>query len=144
MTKRAKKQVFKDKAQVIKELKKNVQFMDKMKFIRERFYPALCEATTSIEDASQLLSGFNTTIMQTFLEKMKSVQMNELELASKLDASSEKYKQMKTLLAMFGELNVFDAKDYIEGMRSEIQLFQKDEMENRPLSSLKTKWVDEL
>jgi len=133
----------KSKEEVLAELKKNAAFQDKMKFVKERFYPALLEAATSIEDATQLLAGFNTQIMQSFLGLMKNKKTSDLELIKQLDPKSPKYEQHKALVALFDEMNVFDCKDYVEGMRSEIAMFQREEMEQRPLSSLKTKWIDE-
>lgn len=135
---------FKSKKEVIAELKDNAAFQDKMKFVKERFYPALLEATTSIEDASQLLAGFNTQIMQEFLGLMKYKTCKDLNLEEKLDKDNTKHTEHKALIALFNDMNVFDAKDYIEGMRAEIAMFQREEMESRPLSSLKTKWIDEV
>ena len=138
-----KKRRLKNKQEVLDALKNNAAFQDKMQFVKERFYPALLDATTSIEDAQQLLAGFNTQIMQSFLEWMKTVKTSELKLAEKLDATAEKHEAYVKMLELFDEMSVFDAKDYIEGMRSEIALFIKDEMESRSLSTLKAKWIDE-
>lgn len=134
----------KTKEELIADLKSNEKFQEKMKFTREVFYPALCAATTSIDDASILLSGFNTTIMQEFLGLMKEKTLKDLDLDKKLEPTNLKFQESKDLLALFNDMSVFDAKDYIEGMRNEIQLFLTDEAKNRPLSSLKTKWIDEL
>jgi hypothetical protein len=137
------KKVVKSKEAVIEELRQNAAFMDKMKFVKERFFPALAEASTSIEDAQQLLSGFNTAIMQEFLAEMKNKKTSELNLQEKLDKTNENYEKHKELIALFDDMSVFDCKDYIEGMRAEIGVFIKDEMESRKLDSLKTKWIDE-
>lgn len=125
-------------------MKANVDFQKKMAFVREKFYPALCEAASSIEDATMLLSGFNTVLMQEFLGIMKEKKVSELSLGGKLDAMSDKFKENTALLDLFTDLTVFEAKDYIEGMKGEIELFKSEEMRERPLSSLKTKWADEL
>lgn len=138
------KRVVKSKQEVIAELKKNAVAMASLTFIKEKFYPALLEASVSVSDAKQLLSGFNTTVMQTFLESMKDMRLKDLKLEDKLDKESKKYEQMKTLLAVFDEMNVFEAKGHIENMRAEIEKFEMDEMEGRPLSSLQTKWLDEI
>jgi len=138
-----KPRVNKTKQQIVDQIKADVKFKGKMKFVKEKFYPALCEATTSIDDASILLSGFNNVIMQEFLGMMKEKTVDNLNLVSKLDPASEKIEANKKLLALFDGMSVFDAKDYIEGMKSELALFQQEEMKSRPLSSLKVKWVDE-
>jgi len=138
------KKVFKNKDEVIADLKKNAEFTQRMKFVKETFYPALCEASMNIEDAGMLLAGFNDMIMQEFLGRMKEVKMIDLKLENKLDKTSPKYEQNKKMLALFDGCNVFEAKQYVEGMRGEIETFKRDEMQDRPLSSLKTKWVDQL
>lgn len=142
MSKRAKKP--KSKQQILSEIKSNVTFQKRMTFVRDTFWPALCDASTSVEDATILLEGFNTVIMQTFLAKMKDFTIGDLALQTKLDAMSDKFIENTKLLELFSEMSVFEAKENIEGMRNEITLFQRDEMKTRPLNSLKTKWVSDL
>lgn len=137
-------QKHKSKEELMADLKANTKFQEKMKFTKDVFYPALCEATTSIDDASILLSGFNTVIMQEFLAMMKDKTLKELNLGDKLDPFNNKMDECKKLLALFEDMSVFDAKDYIEGMRNEIQLFLTEEAKERSLSELKVKWLDEI
>lgn len=134
----------KTKEELLNNLKGNKDFQVKMKFTREKFYPALINATTSIDDASILLSGFNTIIMQEFLGLMKEKKLGDLKLDTKLDPTNEKFKASKDLLNLFKDMSVFDAKDHIEGMKNEIELFKNEEMKERGLETLKTKWIDEL
>ena len=136
--------VNKSKEELLAELKANTKFQEKMKFTREKFYPALCAATTSIDDASMLLSGWNTTIMQEFLTLMKEKTLKDLNLESKMDSNNEKHEEHKYLVSLFADMSVFDSKDLIEGMRNEIELFKTEEMKKRSLSSLETRWLDEL
>lgn len=134
----------KSKEQILAEMRANVDFQKKIAFVKEKFYPALCEASDNIEDALVLLVGFNNTIMQSFLGLMKEKKIVDLNLESKLDASSDKFIENRNLLELFNDLSVFDAKDYIEGMKNEIEMFKQEEFKARPLSSLKTKWIDEV
>lgn len=133
----------KTKEQLLAEMKASAEFKKKMLFIKEKFYPALCEASSSIEEAGILLEGFNTAMMQEFLALMKEKKVHELNLATKLDVMSDKFVENTKLLDLFQDFSVFDAKDYIEGMRNEIELFKREEMKLRPLSDLKVKWIDE-
>lgn len=141
---RATGQPEKTKEQILAELKANKDFQKRMTFIKEEFWPALCEASTSIEDAKILLTGFNNVVMQSFLGLMKEKHLKDLGLTTKLDAQSDKFLENQKLLGLFSEMSVFEAKEYIEGMRNEIDTFLTDEMKERPLSSLKVKWIDQV
>lgn len=132
------------KEEILAKIKKTVQFQKNMSFIKEKFWPALCEASQNIQDASILLEGFNTQVMQEFLGWMKTVKISELKLHDKLDKDSPKYTENIALIELFQEMNVFNAKELIEGMRGEVQQFILDEMKTRPLTTLKTRWIDEL
>lgn len=134
----------KSKEQIIADLKSNEEFKRKMTFTREVFWPALQEASLSIEDAQNLLYGFNTTIMQEFLSFMKEKTIKDLKLEDKLSVMSDKYEANKHLLAIFNDLSVFEAKELIEGMKNEISLWISDEMRGRPLATLNSRWIDQI
>lgn len=138
-----KPRVNKSKAEILAGMKESADFQRKMKFVKESFYPTLCEASTSIDDATLLLSGFNTQMMQEFLARMKETKMKDLNLISKLEVTADKYLEYQKLLALFDEMSVFEAKDIIEGLRGEIDLFKAEEFKDRPLASLKVTWVED-
>lgn len=133
----------KSKEELISDLKNNQDFQKKIKFTREKFYPALLKANPTIEDASTWLSGFNTALMQEFLSRMKDVKMSELKLGLKLEATSDQFLQFQELVLLFDDMTVFEAKDHIEGLRGEIDLWKQDENRERKLSDLKVKWIDD-
>ncbi len=138
------KRVLKNKEELLAELRSNAAWTQKMKFAKETFWPALCEASMNIDDATMLLSGFSDRIMNEFLGLMKEKKVSELNLENKLDKESPKYKENLALIGLFKDCNVFEAKEHIEGMKGEIETFKRDEFQDRPLSSLKTKWIDQL
>ena len=138
------KRVVKSKEEILKELKANPEFTNKMQFIKKEFFPALCKASDNIADAQILLAGFNTTIMQQFLDLMKEKKLVDLTLGDKLDKESPKYKENLALLGLFYDMTIFEAKELIEGMKNELALFLEEESRNRPLTDLKTKWIDEM
>ena len=138
------KRVVKSKEELLSEMKNNVHFIKKMKFVREDLFPALCDASDNIEDAKMFLSSINTVIMERFLERMKTLTFKDLQIIEGLDKDGDRFGQYQKLLALFDDVSVFDAKDYIEGMRSEIDVWIADELKERPMSSLKTTWIDEL
>lgn len=141
---RVKKQAPKTKEQLLSELRSNSEFIVKMKFIKEEFYPALLAASTSIDDAQQLLTGFNTAIMQEFLALMKETKMSDMGLASKLDAMNPLLTESVALLNLFKDMTIFEAKEHIENMRNEVETFLLDEKRTRTLADLPTKWLDEI
>lgn len=143
MTKRAKKPVKSPltREEVIAQMNNNAEFKKRMKFIKTEFYPLLCETADSIEDASTFLGGFNTALMQAFLGLMKEKQFSDLKLDEAISGEFGKYK---ALLQLFNGMTIFEAKDYIEGMKNEIALFKQDEDRNRPLKDLKAVWLDEI
>lgn len=139
-----KKRINKTREEVLKDLKSNSRFVEKMKFTKEEFYPALLKASKSIDDASSFLSSINNIMMEKFLGYMKEKNFGELKLGEMLDPKDEKYEELKAMLALFDNKSIFEAKEYVEGMRNEISLFLGEEAKERSLSSLKTKWLDEL
>lgn len=138
------KQIHKTREQLLADLKKNKQFMEKMKFTKEVFFPALGNATTSIDDALQNLQIISSIIMEKFLGLMKEKTMKDLKLAESLSGTDPKSTEMKAMIALFDDMSVFDTKDLIEGMRNEINLFLTEENKTRKLSDLKPKWLDEI
>lgn len=139
-----KKRINKTREQIIADLHGSKKFQEDMSFVKEQFYPALCDASKSIDDATMFLSSINTIMMEEFLSSMKDRLFSDLKLETKLDPKDEKHEELAKLLSILGTKTVYDAKSYIEGMRSEIQLFLNEENKDRPLKSLKTNWLSEL
>jgi len=135
--------VMKTKEELIKEMRSSAKFQEKMKFTKEQFFPALIKASKNIEDAKMFLSSISSVLMEKFLQSMREKKMSELELVKGLDEKGENYAEIKAMLELFDDMTVFDAKDTIEGMKGEIQLFIDKEMEGRTLDTLQTKWLDE-
>lgn len=133
-----------NKEELLKELRANAKFQEKMAFAKDVFFPKLVEATKSIDDASMFLSSINTVIMQDFLGRMKDVTIKDMKLTDKLDVKDEKYNELVELVSIFDDMSVFDAKELLEGMKAEISLFVQEELKERPLSDLKTKWLDQM
>lgn len=138
------KRVVKTKEEIIKELRGNKKFAEKMAFAKDKFYPALMKSSKSIDDATMFLSSISTVMMEKFLGIMKERKMSDLKLIDALDSKDEKYEDIKFLLELFEDMTVFDARDYIEGMKNEVNLFIQEENRVRPLSDLKTRWLGDM
>lgn len=122
---------------------KRVQEAKRMRaFVKEKFYPALIKSSTSIEDAKFLLGGFANMIMEQFLQMMKEKKFIELKLHEKLDKANPNYKEFVELLGLFSDETVFTARELVEGMKNEVQMFIDNEMKQRKLDTLKTNFLD--
>jgi len=128
------------------DIKKTLETQEKVKnyraFVKDEFYPALLKATTSIEDAKFLLGSFSNILMEQFLGQMKEKQFIDLKLHEKLDKTSPSYKEFVNILALFGDKNVYDSRELIEGMKGEIEAMITNEMKDRKLDSLKTNFYE--
>lgn len=132
------------KKELLANLKANAEWMAKMSFVKEQFFPALTKATTSIEDALSNLSIINTVILDKFLSRMKEVKMRDIDIYANLSISDPQYDGLKAMLELFDDKSVFDAKELFEGMRAEINMFLAEEQKERKLEDLPTRWIDEM
>lgn len=139
-----KPRVVRTKEELLRDLQKRSDFIEKMTFIKEKFYPALIEATTSIEDATQNLNIINSIIMEKFLGLMKEKKVGELNIYSNLSDKDPKYEQLKALLGLFDDMDVFSAKEYFEGVKMEIEQFKADYWKDKTLNELPAKWMSDL
>jgi len=137
-------QLHKSKEELMAELKKNAKFIEKMKFTKEQFYPALVKASKNIDDAQTFLSSINTVMMESFLGFMKEKKFSDLKLEEKLDSKDEKYEAVKEMLALFNDMDIFSAKELLEGMKSEISLWVNEDLKTRSLETLPKRWLDDL
>lgn len=132
----------KTKEQILQGMK-NVQEAKRLRvFVKDKFYPALLTASTSIEDAKYLLQSFSNMLMEQFLSKMKETKFVELKLEDKLDPTSPQYEEYKNIIAIFKDEDVFSSRELIEGMKGEIESLIMNEMKGRKLDTLKTNWLD--
>ncbi len=138
------KRVLKSKDELLKEMKGNAHFIAKMHFVREKLYPAVVDLGDSVDETKMFLSSINNVLMEKFLGKMKELTFKDLQIIAGLDAKGEKFDKYSALLALFDDMSVFDAKDYLEGMRSEIDTWVNDELKEKKMSDLKVKWIDQL
>lgn len=132
------------KEQIAAQLKAQTERAARLKFIKEQFWPALGEACGSIEEAQMFLNGFNSVLMNEFLGLMKDKKFSEFDMIAKLGKEDERYEKQVKLLELFSDMNVFEAKGHIEGMKNEIDIFLQDERRKRPLATLHPTWLDEV
>lgn len=136
-----KKQVHLTTEQIIEQSNRQRKFKEKIGFIKEKFYPALILASEDIDGATQMLSILNTIMMEKFLGKMKEVSMKEINLFTNLSADDPRHDQIESMLHLFDDMNVFEAKEYFEGVKGEIELFKVDYFKGKLLSELPVHWL---
>lgn len=134
----------KTREQLVAELRSNADFQRKLAFVRDQLYPALTDATTSVDDAVQNLSIINSVVMESFLGFMKDKKMKELDLASKLQPNDPFYEKLVHFIGLVDDLSVFEGKELLEGLRNEIGLFQTEYWKTKKLDELPQKWIDQI
>lgn len=132
----------KSKDQITQELKTKEKVVFLREFVKDKFYPALITASTSIEDAKYLLQSFSNMVMEQFLAKMKDIKFQELNLETKLDPTLLQFHEYKSLLELFKDEDVFTTRELIEGMKNEIEMMITNEMKERKLETLKTMFYE--
>jgi bifunctional ADP-heptose synthase (sugar kinase/adenylyltransferase) len=138
------KRVVKSKEELLAEMKGNAKFIIKMKFAKEQFYPAVVDLGVSVDETKMFLSSINNGLMEKFLQRMKELTFKDLDLISGLDPKGENFDKYKALLALFDDMSVFEAKEHLESMRNDIDIWITDEMRERKMDSVKARWIDEL
>lgn len=134
----------KTREEILKDMKSNADFMRRMSFTKDQLYPAIIKASKNVEDATRFLYQTSTMITQKFLGLMKEKKFEELDFVNILDKTDTQYPQYVELFKLFEGMSVYEAKEYLEGMKSEIDLFARELMQKTKLEDLPTRWIDEL
>lgn len=134
----------KTKEELLQEMKNNQAFKEKISFVREVFYPALMKATENVEQAGEYLGVLNSLLMQQFLKKMQEVKFKDMSIPDLLGKDDSQYEAMKAMLTLLEDKTVFEAKDIMEGVKGEIDLFKRDYFKRMKLEELPTTWIDQL
>ncbi len=114
----------------------------KRAFIRQDFYPALVNATVSVDEAGQLLQATISLIMEEAMETLRSKQMHEIRnrIVKKLCPDNERLLAIEELVSLFDKQTLFDARSNLEGMKAVLEQMKIDEMTKRGLDTLKVDW----
>lgn len=129
------------KAELVEYQKRVEEANRKKKILKEQVYPGIIKASTSIDDAKFFLTSLSSLMMESFLAEMKERKFKDLNLLNKLDKADKQYEDYKQFLSIFEEMNVFEAREFVEGVKNEIDLFINDEMKERKLETLKTNFL---
>jgi len=124
------------------EIAREMKLKADRQLIKEEFFPALKEATISIDEASQLLSATVAVIMEEAMAVLKEKTIKQIKgkLVKKLCPDDERLLQIEKLISIFDGKTLFDARGHFEAMKAVISQMMNDEMRNRKLDSLKEDW----
>jgi len=129
------------KEEIIKGMQNTAEVKRLRAFVKDKLYPQLLTASTSIDDAKYLLGSLSNMVMEQFLSKMKEVKFGDLKLEEKLDPKASNYEEYKKVLELFADEDVFSTRELIEGMKGEIEANINNELKGRKLDTLATNWL---
>lgn len=132
------------KEELLEAMKNSEAFKEKIHFVREVFYPALMKATDNVEQAGEYLGALNSLLMQQFLKKMQEVSFKDMNIPELLGKDDPQYEPMKAMLALLEDKSVYEAKDVMEGLKGEIDLFKRDYFKKMKLEDLPAIWIDQM
>lgn len=140
------KKPVRSKEEIIADEKRKKEIERKKSLIVDKFYPALIEATISVDESKALIQAIGTLMMEEVLKTMKERNFLEIKqsLIDKLCTDGERIEQITSLLSTFDGENLFVAREITEGMTRAIEAMITDEMRDRNLGTLKTKWNEYL
>lgn len=124
------------------EIARDMEVGRKRLIITDKFYPALVEATTSVDEAKMLIRSITSLMMEDILQAMKEKKMSEIKfnLLHKLCPDGERQAEIEALLDSLGDENLFVVRELVEGMSNAIEQMILDEMQDRKLDSLSPDW----
>jgi len=123
-------------------MKRKQEISRKRAVIVDKIYPALVEATISIDEAKMFIQAFSSVIMEQVLGWMKERQFAEIlpAVLERLSPDGERREALARLLATVENENIFVAKELVEGVTRAIDQMIHDELKGRKLDTLKPEW----
>lgn len=124
------------------DLQRDIKREQNRRLIMTEFYPALVEATESVDEASMLLQAGASLIMQEAMEIMNAKKMKEVKgrLIKQLCPNDERLLQMEKLIGIFDGMSLFEARGHFESMKAVVEQMKIDEFRGRKLDTLKPDW----
>lgn len=124
------------------QLQRQMENERKGKIIVNQFFPALIDATISIDEAKMFLSAATSLIMEEVMQAMRERKFSEIRkrLVKKLCPDDERVIQVEKLLTIFDDETLFVSREIIEGMKAAIEQMIIGELQTRKLDTLKPDW----
>lgn len=124
------------------ELERNIKREQNRRLIKEKFYPALVEATESVDEATMLLQAAVAVLMEEAMEALRNTRVIEIRnrILKKLAPNDERILQLEKLVDIFRDQSLYEARGHFESMRAVIDQMKMEEFQGRKLDSLTPKW----
>ncbi len=135
----AKPRVNKSKEQIVRDM----EVSRKRSIVVDKFYPALKDATVSVDEAKMLLQASGSIIMEAVLKTMQERKFSEIKdmLVDKLSYESEERRpKIEALLNVLTDENLYVTREIIEGMSRAIDQMVAEDLQGRTLDTLKPDW----
>lgn len=114
----------------------------KRTLIKDKFYPALEKATTSVDEAGMLLQAATSLLMEEAMETLRTKKIKEIKnrLIQKLCPDNERVLEIEQLISNFEDLTLFETRGHFESMKAVIEQMKMDDMRSRKLETLTPDW----
>lgn len=124
------------------ELELEIKREESKRFIKEKFYPAVAAATQSVDEATALLQAAGELIMGEAMQVMKTMKIKDVKniIVRKLAPNDERLLEIETLIGIFDEKTLFDARVDLQHMQSLIEQVKIDMARSKKLSDIDVPW----
>ena len=132
----------KDPHPVGDELLRKIEVTRKRNIVVDKFFPALKEASVSVDESKMLIGSMSSLLMEGVLKTMQERKFSEIipSMLERLCKDGERKEEVEKLLKVLEDENLFVAREIIEGMTRAIEQMVLDEMKGRKLDSLQANW----
>ncbi len=124
------------------QIQRDNEIARKRKFIIDKFFPALKEATISVDESTMLLQATVALVMEEAMETLRTKKVKDIKnrLIKRLAPNDERLLQIERLIGLFDDLTLFETRGHFESMKAVIEQMKIDEMQARKLDSFTIDW----
>lgn len=131
------KRATKSKEQISSELDANRRKI----LVKNKLYPALVGATTSVDESKMLLQAITSMIMEEGMRVLREKKISEIHgHLVKVLSSEGRTKEIDALIGVLDDETLFTSRMLLEGLRQAIEQMIIDEMQSRTLKSFEPDW----
>lgn len=125
-----------------KDLLKEMKRGEDIRFIKDKFYPAVVNATVSVDEAGMLLQAMSALVMEEAMETLNKTKVKDVKnrMVKKLAPNDERLLQIEALVNLFDEKTLFDARGHCEGLKAVIEQMKIEHFQATKLSDLTPDW----